>query len=341
MNVAGRSICLALAVAATVALGSPGWRPAPADAGVNGPARPSVGTDVRNSDERQRCPGQRFAVETVPDGLSPYISLTAGEATGAFLLDYGATASTLSLDAAPGKAADGRPVAVSNFSLPTFPRARFTRARYWNARIPEGGQLGVVATDFLSLLTADFAYAGERKRVVLGKARCRPETLRARGLIPIRQSGYFSSDPGHVGEGRPNVPVVFLDIAGVKVPAQIDTGYDDIERRPSIDINAALFNRLIGEGVRLREQDSIGVMTCAGAETRSVYQLSAVTLLDDRGNRIRELGTTNLVRKAGNACGGIAGQREPAAQITASLLAGLGEIVFDPRNDTVWVPARR
>jgi hypothetical protein len=175
----------------------------------------------------ERCAGRRFAIETVSGGAAPYIKLRADEQFGALLLDYGATISTLSSERFGNRAAGG---SISRFDLPTFPTARFSLARYWAVRAPHGGQLGVIGTDFLSLLTADFTYRPFNRSVVIGGETCSADVLARRKLVPIRQTGFFSSNPARLAPGRLNVPVVFLKIGPVTTWAQIDTGYDDIER---------------------------------------------------------------------------------------------------------------
>ncbi len=48
------------------------------------------------------CGGRRYALEAAPNGASPYITLSADGVSGKLLLDYGATASSLSASAFPG-----------------------------------------------------------------------------------------------------------------------------------------------------------------------------------------------------------------------------------------------
>lgn len=285
-------------------------------------------------DVAERCAGRRFAIETIAGGAAPYISMKADNQRGAFLLDYAATSSTLSSDRFGNRS--GRQT-ISNFELPTFETGHFSLARYWATRTPRSGQLGVIGTDFLSLLTADFSYRRFDRSVVISGATCNPDILDERKLVPIRQTGFFSSDPSRLKPGRPNVPVVFLQIGPVRTWAQIDTGYDDIEHRPSIDINEALYNKLVDAGVRLSDSGETRVSTCDGSETRSVYQTSNVSVLTETGTVVRNLGRVFLVRKKTSSCGGIANIDEPAAQAAASLLSILGEVVFDPKNETVWV----
>jgi hypothetical protein len=288
----------------------------------------------RSTDPGERCAGRRFAIEMVSGGTAPYIRLTADEHRGAFLLDYGANISTLSSERFGNRAAGG---SISRFGLPTFPTARFSLARYWAVRAPQGGQLGVIGTDFLSLLTVDFSYRPFNRSVVIGGQTCSADVLARRKLVPIRQTGFFSSNPARLVPGRLNVPVVFLKIGPVTTWAQIDTGYDDIERRPSIDINEALYNKLAAAGVTLADAGLTLVSTCAGVEIRSVYRTPDVTMVTETGAPVRTLGPVHLVRKSASSCGGIANLAESAAQVAASLLRMLDEVVFDPHHETVWV----
>lgn len=285
--------------------------------------------------EADRCSGQRFTMHFAPHGAAPYIELEAGGQRGAFLVDYGATASTLSRDRFPAAAASS---AVS-LSLPSFASGRFNLTRYWAQREPAGGQLGVIGTDFLTRLTADISYAAGDMR--LSPAPCDPERLRRRGLVPVAQAGFFSSDVGRLAPGRLAVPVVFLDIGGVRTWAQIDSGYDDVETAPAIDINRALYRQLAAAGVRLTRQADVTVSTCSGVETRQVYAVERVGLVTESGAAIRELADAKLVLKGADSCGGIAALGEPAAQVAASVLARIGDIVVDPAAETVWLARQR
>lgn len=286
------------------------------------------------TDPLPRCDGHRFAIETVRGGTAPYITLTADGERGAFLLDYGTTTSSLSAERFPGHARDGT---ISDFNLPTFKSGHFDLVRYWAARTPKGGQLGIIGTDFLSLLTADFTYGAAGTSVVLGGNACETDVLEHRQLIPIRQKGFFSSNPAHLTPGRPNVPIVYLKIGPVMTWAQIDTGYDDIAQRPSIDINDALFTKLEAAGVLLTPSGETKISTCAGNESRSAFKTPDVSVVTETGSLVRRLESVTLVRKTRNTCGGIANIEEPAAQVASSLLSILGQVVFDPKTETLWV----
>lgn len=290
------------------------------------------------------CGGERFpltrasvhASDGATVGASPYVRLTAGPATGAFLLDYGATQSLISASAFPSAA---EPVDLTDLSLPGFSRGAFRLAHFERLSLqPQGGQLGVIGTDFLSLLSAQFS--GDE--VFLGPKPCEPSALAARGLKPISQAGFFSSDLSHVAAGRPNVPVVFVnfgDGGGGRIFAQIDTGYDDVKYAHSVDINRPLFERIEASGASMELVEQTTIMTCSGPEPRAVYRLKDRPLMiqSETGAPIRQVADYYLTVKAPNSCGGIATMAAPAAQLGASFLKMFGTIVFDPKYEKVWI----
>ncbi|MDR3435841.1 hypothetical protein, partial [Telmatospirillum sp.] len=195
-------------------------------------------------------------------------------------------------------------------------------------------QLGVIGTDFLSLLTVQITESA----VFLGEQPCQPATMRARGFVPISQDHFFSSDPSAVDARLPNVPIVFLRLGATRVWAQIDTGYDDAIYPHSVDINQALYERLIKDGMRLRRVSEMTVSTCEGRETRPVYAVdNSLAVETDQSEPIVRTVNFHLVLKQANGCGGIGAMSEPAAQLGASYLRLFRAIVFDPKSKTVWL----
>ena len=92
-----------------------------------------VGMDIGDQDQKALCGGRPHARIAVPKGASPYVELTADGKTGPFLLDYGATRSSLSADAFPGPEGAAREAAIS---LPGVEEADFHLARYGLLRQP-------------------------------------------------------------------------------------------------------------------------------------------------------------------------------------------------------------
>jgi hypothetical protein len=295
-----------------------------------------VAMDIGDKDRKALCGEQRYARVAIPNGASPYVELTAGGKTGPFLLDYGATSSALSADAFPGPEGEVRKVAIS---LPGIEEAFFHLARYDMLLQPKGGQFGVVAGDLLSRLTVQLT----PDAIVIGGKPCQAETLAALGLTPIAQAGFFSADPSKVEAHRPNVPVVFLRFGDVRAFAQIDTGYEDLAHGRSVDINQALFERLVQSGIRLDQVSEVDLWTCEGRARWPVYRLKDQKLVieNEQGKPVAETNDFHLVVKRPNGCGGIAEMTEPAAQLGASFLSLFGTVVFDPKNATVWVDGRQ
>jgi hypothetical protein len=282
------------------------------------------------------CGGRSYAWVTVPHGASPYVRLVAKGVAGAFLVDFGATASSLAADVF--SAADAA-LGLGELSLPGFSGARLARQRLDFPARPKGALLGILGTDLLSRLTVQLG----RDKLFLGEQGCSAENLRARGLVAISQAGFFGRDRNGVDPHRPNVPIVFLAIGGVKAWAQIDTGYDDLAFPNSIDINRALYDRLVAAGISLRKSSQIRVNTCAGVETRPVYAAPGqrLTIENERGETIVQSRAFSLIVKSAGRCGGIASMRAPAAQLGASFLRLFDDIVFDPDSAKVWLkPAR-
>ena len=285
-------------------------------------------------EEAALCGGQRYAIIGFPAGPSPYIWLRADGIRGRFLLDYGATRSSLSAGAFASPAGSVRKAAIS---LPGFAQSAFDLKRYGQPLQAEKRQLGIIGTDLLSLLTAQFT----GRTVFLSAESCPSAALRARGLVPIAQHGFFSSDPSTIQSGLPNVPVIYLRLGKVHAWAQIDTGYADSVYPNSVDVNEALYERVVASGLKLERLSDIRVWTCEGHESRPVYEVkdSALTLEDEQARPIVRTASFRLILKPANGCGGIGTMTEPAAQLGASFLQTFGTVVFDPKSGTVWLDA--
>jgi hypothetical protein len=234
----------------------------------------------------------------------------------------------LSASAFAGRDGSARKAAIS---LPGFSEGDFVLARY----DPQTKRLGIIGTDVLKLLTLQLT----GNAAFLGVQACQPDALRAEGLVPVAQDGFFSSDPSRIDAGRPNVPVVFLRLGEVRTRAQIDTGYADSAYPHSVDINQALYDRLVQGGVTLERSADVSVQTCEGRESRRAYSVKGVPLLieNEQGKPIVQTESFHLILKSANGCGGIGALTAPAAQLGASFLQLFGTAVFDPKSATVWL----
>lgn len=163
--------------------------------------------------------------------------------------------------------------------------------------------------------------------------------MRSHGFIPVEQEHFFASDLSAIDARLPNVPIVFLRLGAARFWAQIDTGYDDTVYPNSVDINQALYGRLIEEGMQLKHVSEIIVSTCEGRETRPVYSLTddPVIVETEKAQPIVRTKNFYLILKQANGCGGIGAMSEPAAQLGASFLGLFRTVVFDPRSKTVWL----
>src|SRR6204780_1675444 len=84
--------------------------------------------DIEPAAHGALCGGRPYARVSVPNGASPYVELTADGVTGPFLLDYGATRSSLS--AASFSGPDGS-MRTAGISLPGIERGEFYPAPFY------------------------------------------------------------------------------------------------------------------------------------------------------------------------------------------------------------------
>jgi hypothetical protein len=257
-------------------------------------------------------------------GGTPHIAVEIGGAPARAMLDYGATKSSLR---AKAPAELGRIVRAAT-SLP------FVGEREFLTRHADAETDAILGTDLLAHLTV----AIDGARATLSTSPADAATLKADGFVPLDQRGFFSPDRARVAKDRPNVPVVFANIGGVKTWAQIDTGYDDDLYPHSLDINRALYDELVARGVALTREGFVTVKTCAGVERRPVYSSrQKLVIADQTGAPIVETAHYTLIVKQANLCGGIGVRTTPAAQLGASFLHLFGAIVFDPQAERVWI----
>jgi len=183
------------------------------------------------------------------------------------------------------------------------------------------------------LLTAEFDF--DAGKVGLSAEDCSIDPA-ASGFAAFSQTGRFSSNEASLGGGV-NVPVLPLNIGGMSFEAQIDSGYGDTLYRHSMDVNRALFDALQASGIEMKRVGGVDIVTCAGRESREVWKIEQAKLVDDTGRMIAAFQPVHIIPKAPNACGGIASSNQPKGQLGASFLHTLGHVIFDPRNERVWI----
>jgi hypothetical protein len=214
-------------------------------------------------------------------------------------------------------------------------------------------QAGLIGTDLLNGHAITLDYANGLLRRATAEGFCSDGELRRAGFLPLSSRDYYGTNIAALRcpaaprrGGCPNIPTIPLRIGSVGAVAQVDTGYADGLRPPSMNINRALLQRLERAGLPLiREPGAdLTLSSCVRGETERVlaYRLAAgraVELVGSDGGAVRRLPGVTLFLKdspaAIQACGGIGTWSEPAAQLGASFVND-GTLVVDPFSQRLW-----
>lgn len=308
----------------------------------------------------------------VISSVLPYADVAIGAASGAFLVDFATTRSTIDLAAfaAPPAALGCDPTFVgqacafdgfdffgswSTVSLLTADHSGV------NASVRQAGILG---TDFLSVHAFTLDWTGGRILRARRADFCPDEALAEAGFVVLPCDGFYAADPAalrplsdvvvgaSLGARVPNVPTVPLRIAGVAAHAQLDTGFDDAIVPFSANVNEAFADAIAAADpdalVREPSKD-LALSTCVPGVTEPVeaYVLAegvAAGLVDGAGAIVRAWPSATIFVKrtppSAFVCGGIGTWDAPAAQLSGSFTADLGAVVFDPFGGRVWVQLR-
>jgi hypothetical protein len=293
-------------------------------------------------------PARRLALKTGPAASAPYADLTVDGITGPWLLDYGATATSVSHHG-PLDPRDPRwtgpaheKLRLSGFSMPfagTGPREFWYYPR--DMRLPGVGvQRGVVGTDIFKDVTAEFHFedAGDA-HVLFSRGRC----VAPAGFWRISQEGYFGTRPRVRAPYIPNVPVVFIEfeafdgtLAGARAFAQLDPGFDDLIWRYSVGVNERLFTRLESLAPAPVKVGEIPTRNCGNQDVRRpVYVLPGQRLRieDEHQGWMTKFEAIYIIRiedEPPGTCNGIGTMPEPAAVLGASFLRAFGTTVIVP-----------
>ena len=302
-------------------------------------------------------PARRLEVTTSAAGAAPYVTLSPEDAEGAWLVDFGATASSVSrLGKLPASdprwvGPDLKRIRLRNFD---FPHASpTTEVLNLPRQISEDGvgvQHGVVGSDVLAQRAIEFHYEDPRDQHLLVSA---PGCILAnQGFFQILQAGYFGTKTQHYAAQGVNVPVVFAafeyrdgTLAASLVPAQLDTGMADAVWPRTVYVNSALWAKIRTPGaVRV---GTLEVTQCVGSASLPVWVLPDVKLqiTDQTGYWMTKYPAFYVVpldpASASSPCRGIATMSVPAAQLGASFLRSFGTVVVDagafPTGGAVWI----
>jgi hypothetical protein len=214
-------------------------------------------------------------------------------------------------------------------------------------------QAGLIGTDLLHGHVITLDYANGLLRRAPAEGFCSDDELRRAGFQPLSSRDYYGTNTAALlcpaaprRGGCPNIPTIPLRIGSVDAVAQVDTGYADGLRPPSMNINRALLQRLERAGMPLIREPSadLTLSSCVRGELERVlaYRLAAgraVELVGSEGGAVRRLPGVTLFLKnspdAIQACGGIGTWSEPAAQLGASFVND-GTLVVDPFSQRLW-----
>ncbi len=317
------------------------------------------------------CVGSAQALTV--SALMPYATVGIGansEASGAFVLDFSSTFSSIDLAAfvtPPTTSGCDATVLGSTCTVADF---HVFGAVYKASLVLENfsglagplRQAGIVGTDFLSMHVVSLSYAENKIFAAPAATACTGDALHQAGLVALSTAGYYQHDltllnpytivdttatpGGHV----PNVPTVPVRIAGVSALAQLDTGFSDALVNHSVNINTAFLAALQKANPTALVRDAkldTKLTTCMAnvQEPAEAYHLASgqqFELIADDGSVARVWAdATIFVKKtpvAAHSCGGIGTWTVPAAQVGASFYVGLGTVVFDPFAAKVWLP---
>jgi hypothetical protein len=290
------------------------------------------------------CPGADVVVDTSVLS-SPYVHMRLGTREGYFLLDTGATYSTV--DAKIFGLEPGSKATIEGSSFPTITGGMFAAVDLSHFDAPGGREAGVIGTDFLSLRTIEFRYDTVRPYAVVSTAPCPARSLEDAGFVAIPQHGHYAADLNRLQPGMDNIPVIFLRIGGVIAPAWIDSGFGEGRnaRRGVVQVNEQLFRKLREAGVAMQARGTISNVDCQGTRREeTLWQVQHLPLAfgTREGQAIVQYGPPLLqVKPEVTGCGTVAARKEPFALIGAVYLLRWGATVFDPFSERVWISGTR
>ena len=279
------------------------------------------------------CPDLRLPLN-VSIGDTPIASLTVGGGTGWFLINSGSTESAI--DATSYGAAEGATIEL-NVALCGSATAAFRAWDMQSYRAPAGGQRGRIGTDILAELTLTFSY-DDQPLLTVHAGSLDPKALSSAGLTEIGRPGFYGANVGDRLPESANVPVVGLAIGPIRVPAQLDTGFDD-DRDPGIvQGNAALLVALREQGVAMHAEPARLTHGCDGARPYPRWRIekAALSVLSADGAPAKTYPSPLLEIKDDVSCGGIAAFSAPFAQIGASWLRRWRTTILDGPGGALW-----
>lgn len=268
---------------------------------------------------------------------APYIELAVGGARGLFLVDTGANSSNVDRAWLAGSGAVWREGKGTTVGGTTGAVARDTcvvdRIDLGTAFFRDVGftlseprraapgttrpQVGLLGTDLLNRYQASFDWVHSRLELRL---------RRERRAIPSGHEAVACAYP--IG-----LPTVGVRIGGLGLPCRLDTGATYLDQTPRLDVNLATVESLRARGVKLVPVGSITVRGISGTERLEVLAGEGPDGL------VLDLGPAKIERVQLVVHGrGTLAVDYPLALASATLLARLNRLVFDPFDHLLWVP---
>jgi hypothetical protein len=290
---------------------------------------------------RGLCPGTVFDMVLDPPhhGYVPFVRFELEKQRGLFMIDTGATLSAANIDVFGVERHEYEP--MRGLSFPDVAEAPFYRRRM--LRGPNGEtMLGIIGLDLLGLHTIELHYDTASPFLVIGPPSCAPDRLS--GFVPVDQSGFFSIIAEHSAPDIANVPIVFAQLAGVRAPVQLDSGFADVAAcLGPLQINDPFLGELRATGVDLSVEKTTRGTNCR-LERRDFDDLSAkgrqLEIMSEAGVLLFSYAAPTVEPKPRDDCGGIADfASRPFGLLGASYLKNWGTIVIDPGAEKVWLRA--
>jgi hypothetical protein len=297
--------------------------------------------------QEQICPGVSVALD-ISFASKPFVRMRLGSHEGNFLIDTGATQS--SVDAGLFGVAVGSQVKIAGSSLPTLEGGIFTAVDLAQQQqfVPPGGHAGSIGTDILGSRTVEFHYEAAQPYLVLSKQHCTPNQFEKAGFVSIRQQGYHASNTWGswiksrlLGPGPPNLPVIYVQLGVVNAPLWLDSGWGyGTSKHLSVFVNAPLFEQFRGAGIAMTRAGTAVNSDCQGNRSEDdLWQVDTAPLVftTQDGRPLFEYAAPSLQVRGKSPCGTIGNRRESIGTIGALFLPRWGTVVFDGLNERVWV----
>lgn len=313
-----------------------------------------------------QCAGITLPLRLATGGSSPYVDIKLEQKTGPFLIDYGNGSSAIEHgvwaftdDDVRWSGPPGDPhqsINLAGFGFPGWlpdTKIRFNESNLDKIVAGIGLQHGVVGIDLLVRQDLEFHYENPSSAwVAVSKygGSCDSKALEKNGFKRISQVSHWDSNVSNPPDGVYNGPVVYLELADVSKPdirlgvatwAQLDTGYEDDLLPFTVDINDALFAKLMALQPPLTEGKKISVRGCDGKpRDRRVFTAPSRILRveDGSGEKIAEVtGFHFVLKNKDEQCGGISSTAVPAGQIGASFLRAFRITIFMGPSKEVWI----